>query len=94
MGRLGDRLKQLRATAGWTVRDFATRIGKTPGYISRIEARGEMPSPELLCQIAEMYGVPPEEILTLAAEEKIAEVAREIEEKHATALQLYRKEKQ
>lgn len=93
MGKLADQIKCLRQNSGVTVRDLAARIGKSPGYISRIEGRGEIPSPELLCLLAEVFGVTPESLLELAAADKIADVAQDIERRHTEALNLYRKEK-
>ena len=66
MSALAQRLRQLREQRGVTVRQFADEIQKSAGYVSRIEARGEIPSPELLCVIADAYGVGAEELLNLA----------------------------
>lgn len=77
---------------GDTVRQFADRIGKTPGYVSRMEVRGEIPSPELLCEIAEIHKVRPEELLQLAKQSQLEKVEKLIDGKQASALSLHRKE--
>ena len=94
MSALGERLRQLRRDRGDTVREFAELIEKTAGYVSRIEGRGEVPSPELLCRIAEVYAIDPEELLQLAKQSQLERTERDISAKYASALALYRKEKQ
>jgi transcriptional regulator with XRE-family HTH domain len=91
MDSLGRRLRELREQQGLTVRQFAERIKKTPGYVSRIEARGEIPSPKLLCAIADAYGVEAEELLDLAKRCYLERTEREVEAKNA--LVLHRRER-
>ena len=91
---LGQRLRQLRLEQGSTVRELAEHIGKTAGYISRIEIRGEIPSPELLCTFAEIFSIDPEELLALAKQGQLERTERDIEARQASALSMYRKEKQ
>ena len=93
MDTLGRRLRELRERRGLTVRKFAERIKKTPGYVSRIEARGEIPSPELLCEIAGVYRISPKELLDLAKQCYLERAARDCEAKNSSALALYRREK-
>ncbi len=93
MTSLNQRLRSLRKQSGLTVREFAVRIGKSPGYVSRIEGKSEIPSAELLCQIANVYEIPAEELLELAKSKQIADVKKTIEEKQASALALFRKGK-
>jgi transcriptional regulator with XRE-family HTH domain len=93
MDTLGRQLRELREQRGLTVRQFADRIKKTPGYVSRIEARGEIPSPELLCEIAGVYGVAPEKLLDLAKQCYLDRMEREVDVKNVSALALYRKER-
>lgn len=93
MSTLSERLRQLRVHGGFTVRELAELLGKTPGYISRIEGRGEVPSPELLCKIAEVYGLDPEPLFKLAKESQLERTERDISARYAKALALYRREK-
>lgn len=93
METLGRRLRELREKERLTVRQFADRIKKTPGYVSRIEARGEIPNPELLCAIADVYRVAPEGLLELAKRCYLERAEREVESKNSSALALYRKER-
>lgn len=86
MTLLGDRLRNLRHQQGWTVRESADRASCTPGFISRIEAREDFPSPELLCRLADLYGVSAEELLSLLKKVHLARLEREIDEKHQVAL--------
>jgi transcriptional regulator with XRE-family HTH domain len=90
---LGKRIRELRGTRGLTVREFATRLGKSPAYVSKIEARGEIPSAELLCTIADLLNVDLQELLRLAKESQLARAAKDIDDKQASALALFRKQK-
>lgn len=90
---LGEKVKALRTEKGYSVRELAQLIGKSPGYVSRIEVRGEIPAAELLCVIAEVFGVEPEELFQLAKECRLRSVEEEIDEKHSSALSLFRKKK-
>jgi len=94
MTSLSKRLRQLRTQVKELgVREFAQMLGKSPGYVSRIEGKGEIPSPELLCDIAEIFDVEPEELLELAKQSQLEKKERDIEMRYATALALYRKAK-
>lgn len=93
MGNLSDEIRRLRSSKGLSVRDLAKRIGKTAGYISRIEARGEIPTPELLIEIAEVLDGDGEQLLNLARGDEIKEVQAEIQSRYESALSLFRKSK-
>lgn len=93
MNTLSQRLRDLREAHEFTVREFAARIGKSPGYVSRVEGRGEIPSAELLCVIADVYGIEPDELLGLAKQSQLERTERDIDAKHASILALYRKER-
>ena len=89
---LGAYIRQLREQQGHSVREFAALLGKSAGYISRIEARGEIPAPELICRIAELLKGDLNEMLILAKNSQLARTEKEIDEKQASALALYRKQ--
>lgn len=57
-GSLGPRLRQLRETHAWSLRDVAARAGINHGYLSQLE-RGEVaePAPSMLHKIAGAYEV-------------------------------------
>lgn len=90
---LGERLKELRMAAGLSVREAAAQIGKSAGYLSRLETRGEIPAPELILTIAEAYGADAGELLKAAKEDYLQRAEQEIDAKHQSALILFRKEK-
>jgi transcriptional regulator with XRE-family HTH domain len=90
---LGDHLRELRQEIGYSVRQMASKLSVSPGYVSRIEARGEIPSPELLLKIAELLKARPDALLRLAKESQLAHVEKQIDERQASALALFRKEK-
>lgn len=90
---LTDRLKSAREDVGLTLRDAASKLDKSPGYLSRIEGRGEIPTAELLCEMAGLYGVDAEELLQLAKKALLEQTRTDIEEKQTAALRLFRKNK-
>lgn len=90
---LGTRLKELRLAKGLSVRDAATLVGKSAGYISQIEVRGEIPTCELLLVISDKYGADFEELLKLAKKEQVRRAVQEIDAKHESALTLYRRKR-
>ena len=75
---LGRELKRLRAEVGLTVRDFAARLGKSVGYVGKIEAQGEIPTPDLILEIAQLLEVPAERLVSLAKQSLLAQAERDI----------------
>lgn len=92
MNKFGNHLRVLREHRQISVREFAKQIGKSPGYISRIEARDEIPNASFVCDIAAFYGVPAAELLELAKKSQLEKTAHDIDKKHAGALTLFRKD--
>lgn len=90
--RLQDRLRALREDAGLSVRQAAAELGKSPGYISRIEGRGEVPSTKLLCEMSVLYEIEVEELLDLAKVAQLEATKSQIEAKQSEALRLFRKD--
>lgn len=93
MGDLSDEIRRLRRVKGMSVRQLASTLGKTPGYISRIESRGEVPTPELLIHIANELDGDGELLLSLAKSDELKDAKAEIESRYDQALILYRKER-
>lgn len=91
MGKLSDEIKRLRGDLGMSVRQLAKALDKSPGYVSRIEARGEIPTPELLMQIAEKLGGSFEVLLEKAMSDELNDAKDGIEERYQSALTLFRK---
>ena len=89
--RLGKEIRRLRDEAGLSVRELAARVGKSPGYISRLEVRDEIPSPRLICELAMLFDSDPERLLRLAKSDQLKKSETEIEEKQSHALRLFRK---
>ena len=87
----GDRIKHLREERDLTVRDLASLIGASAGYVSRVEVRGEIPSPEMICRLAEALHASAEALLAAAKTEQLASARDRIEARHADALRLYRR---
>ncbi len=93
MGSFGILIKQSRENRGLTVRALADAIGKSPGYISRIEVRGEIPSVELVVELATAFGGDAERFLERAKNDSMERATNEIETKYQDALALFRKGK-
>lgn len=55
--KIGERLKELRKSKGWTQVQVATKMGLTDSVISFYERQERAPSPEVLIKFAELYGV-------------------------------------
>lgn len=55
--KIGERLKELRKSKGWTQVQVATKMGLTDSVISFYERQERAPSPEVLVKFSELYGV-------------------------------------
>lgn len=51
---LGDYVRAGRVAAGWSLRDLAARVDKTPSYLSDIENDRRVPSEETLQDISRL----------------------------------------
>lgn len=91
MGSLGDHIHALRRRRGLTVRALAEAIGKTAGYLSRVETRDEIPSAELICRLGDALHEKPEVLLALSKTDVLQRTATQIEKKNTEALALYRR---
>lgn len=90
----GIRIKEARKRKKWSVYELADAIYvKSPGYISRIEGRGEIPGPEMIVKLAEALEIDIDELFRIAAAEKSCEASRIIKDRYENALALYRKTK-
>ena len=80
MTTFAQRIRELRKAREWSVYDLASRLGvQSPGYVSKIEARGEIPSPEMVIKLAEVLDADVEELIDLAKEEKARELTENVE---------------
>jgi chromosome partitioning protein len=81
----GREIKRLRAERGFTIRDLASALGKSVAYLAKIEVQGEIPTPELICEMARTLDASTAEMLRLAKEARMASVAREIDREYTLA---------
>lgn len=93
MGKLAERVKAQRLQRKLGVREFAELLGVTAGYVSRVEVRGEIPSPELICKIGDLLGIELEELLELAKDDVLTRTKEDLSQRHTEALRLYRRKK-
>ena len=75
-------LKRLRAEHGLTVRDLSSRIGKSVGYVGKIEVKGEVPSPKLVQEIASIFEQDPRLLLELARKSLMLQAERQIHSRY------------
>jgi len=62
--RLGEIIRTARKQAGLRLEDVADRVGVTAGALSHIESGRRLPSPHNAVRIAEVLGIPSEDVLT------------------------------
>jgi transcriptional regulator with XRE-family HTH domain len=84
-------IRTLRKKKKWSVYDLAKEINRTPGYISKIEARGEIPSPDMILKLAEVLGTDAGKLVEVAKKEKSEEISEAVKEKYDNAFALYRR---
>lgn len=93
MSELAAKIRQLRMQQQLGLRELAGRLGKSPGYLSRIEGRGEIPSPTFLWRLAEVLDADAEELLSLRHQETLRRAQAMIHQRHEQTLSLFRKTK-
>jgi transcriptional regulator with XRE-family HTH domain len=93
MGKLAEIVRAKRLQLGMGVRELAERLGVSAGYVSRVEVRGETPSPELICKIGDLLGIELGELLDLAKDDVMARTKEDLGQRHTDALRLYRRKK-
>lgn len=92
----GEAVLSLRKDREWTVKDFIERLEAkgvehlSPAYITRIEQYGEIPKPELILRIADVFQVDQEELLKCARRIKVEKFDKALEDKYQKAIGLYR----
>jgi chromosome partitioning protein len=82
----GREVKRLRSERGLTIRDLAAALGKSVAYLAKIEVQGEIPSPEFTTDIARALDADPAELLRLAKDARISNMAREIDREYQRAI--------
>ena len=98
----GQRIKEGRKKKNWSVYQLAEAIRdennktKSAGYVSKIEARGEIPSPHMIMELGDALGINAEELFELAKKEKSEQLTKNINKKYdyEDTLTLYRKSKE
>lgn len=71
----GERLAQLRKTAGYTQVKFATELGITQRMVAYYEAPGAQPPAHLLPQVSRVLGVSVDVLLSLTPPRRPKQVA-------------------
>jgi transcriptional regulator with XRE-family HTH domain len=66
----GERVRQLRQAKGWTLRDFAPKVGVGFTYLSKVENGrldfGDYPSEKLIRKLAKALNADVDELMLLA----------------------------
>jgi transcriptional regulator with XRE-family HTH domain len=87
------KIRELRQSKKWSVYDLADKIRKTAGYVSKIEVRGEIPSPEMIIRLSEVLNADVEELIEIAKNEKSKEASQAVQRKYDDGLKMYRQSK-
>ena len=85
-------VRDCRRKKGLSVKDLAEKMTVTPGYISRIEVRGEIPSPDVIIKLAGVLGMDAEALVEAAKAEKVEQVSETVGRRFDEAIALYRNE--
>lgn len=75
MERFGERLAQLRNTAGYTQVEFAVEVGITQRMVAYYEAPGAQPPAHLLPQMSQALGVGVDVLLGLVSPRRTNKIA-------------------
>lgn len=91
----GDIIQECRKQKGWTVREFIEKLGidLSPAYITKIEIHGEIPSPELICRMADVFGLSEKRLWETAKSNKMESISETMEAKYQKVAGLYRQKK-
>lgn len=94
----GEIVKKERNDRDWSVRDFITKLARlgaevSPTYITKIEIHGEIPKPELICKIAELFTLDYTLLLDAAKKNKVRTFEQLLTKKYDNAVKLYRVQK-
>ena len=54
---IGDHIRRLRESKGWTQQELGKRLGKKTSTISAYETNAKLPSAECLIEMAELFGI-------------------------------------
>ena len=54
---IGDHIRRLRESKGWTQQELGKRLGEKTSTISAYETNAKLPSAECLIEMAELFGI-------------------------------------
>ncbi|MFH1107664.1 MAG: helix-turn-helix transcriptional regulator [Planctomycetota bacterium] len=89
--RLAMFLRGARRDRGLSVRELARMVGRTPGYLSRVEGRGEIPSTELICELGAALRIDPAHLFDCVRQDVLDRTEKQLQDQHCEALALYRR---
>ena len=94
-GPFNEIVQHCRKQKGWTIREFVEKLGGdiSPAYITKIEVHNEIPSPELICKIAEVFKLNYQDLLNSARKNKVQLFDESLEKKYQKAACLYKLKK-
>ena len=90
---LAKLVRENRKKKKWSVQQLADKIDKSTTYISRIEVKGEIPSPDVIIKLAEVCGIKTEDLIEAAKADKSDQLKQGVDRKYDEAFELYRKER-
>lgn len=91
----GELIQRLRREKNWTVKEFIEKLGEiiSPAYMTKIEVHGEIPKPELICKMADVFKYDVNELLECAKQHKVKKFSKTLKDKYDKAFGLYRSQK-
>ena len=93
---LGELVKAFRKRNNLSIKDFITRLPTkiSPAFMTKLELYGEIPSMEMVIEIADVIGHDPDELIEIAKTIKIEAYQKTLERKGRDALGFYREQKE
>jgi transcriptional regulator with XRE-family HTH domain len=90
----GTLIRSERTKKGWTVAEFIEKLERdtlSPAYICKIETKGEIPSPEVICDMAWVLKLDIRELLIKALIIKTAQYHNELNQEYGIAAMAFEK---
>ena len=92
----GDLIRSIRRRKGWTGKEFIEKLQLgdkkvSPTYITKIELYEEIPSPEMICKMADILDYDCHKLFETAKQSKLTNFTKNLDKKYQRAVGLYSK---
>jgi transcriptional regulator with XRE-family HTH domain len=72
--KFGEKLRELREKRDISLRELANKVSRSAAFLSDVELGRRMPSDEVIVKLAEVLGVPLEELQSLNTRAQVQEL--------------------